>query len=335
VSDAPVSSTDASARLRPVDDVDAAGLTRLVGDAFAEHPGCVLDLDGLDADLLAPATAAARAGARWWVLDGPGPGLAATVGAGAPHGDTVELKRLYVAAAARGRGVGAELVRHVERHAAGLGLRSVQLWSDTRFTDAHRLYRRLGYTGTGRTRDLHDPSATTERHFLRPISPRGPEWQDVWDGPHGADRCSWTPLPDGTRLHGVTDDGLAYEVETDARLGVRRVEVRRPGRALHMTGDGLGRWWVDGDRREDLDGCRALDLPMTPAAHTLAVRAGIEGEVRVVSVRWPDLDVVADRHHLERLGPRRWVRRAGGSEHELVVDDDGLVVSYETWRRRA
>lgn len=148
-------------------DADADGLIALVGAAYAEYPGCVLDLPGIDADLLCPATAAEAAGGRWWVVEGAG-GIVATIGAGPrdEQGD-VELKRLYVAAAHRRRGLAASLVARVEEHAADLSARRVVLWSDTRFADAHRLYQRLGFVDTGRRRDLHDPSRTTEINFAR------------------------------------------------------------------------------------------------------------------------------------------------------------------------
>jgi hypothetical protein len=45
----------------------------------------------------------------------------------------------------------------------------MELWSDTRFLDAHRLYERLGYRRTGRTRELHDLSDTVEYEFDKPL----------------------------------------------------------------------------------------------------------------------------------------------------------------------
>jgi GNAT superfamily N-acetyltransferase len=153
---------------RPAADADADGLIALVGATYAEYPGCVLDLPGIDADLLHPATAAAAAGGHWWVVEDEGAGIVATVGAGTRDGQgDVELKRLYVAASHRRRGIAAKLVARVEAYAAEVSARRVVLWSDTRFTDAHRFYERLGYRDTGRRRDLHDPSQTTEINFVR------------------------------------------------------------------------------------------------------------------------------------------------------------------------
>ena len=156
---------------RPVRDDDAAALIALVGAAFAEHPGCVLDLAGIDADLVAPATSAVAAAGAWWVLPGDAGDLDATIGCGPVVDGTAELKRLYVAARARRRGLASALVRTVEAHAAAHGATRIELWSDTRFTDAHALYGRLGYLPTGEDRDLHDPSSTTEWRFVRDLPP--------------------------------------------------------------------------------------------------------------------------------------------------------------------
>ena len=117
----------------------------------------------------------ASGGAGWVVRDVHGE-LIASVGV-APSGDaTCELKRLYVDARARRRGLGAALVAVVEAWARAHGAGRVELWSDTRFGDAHRLYARLGYADTGARRDLHDPSHTTELHMVRtlPVPPAVP-----------------------------------------------------------------------------------------------------------------------------------------------------------------
>jgi GNAT superfamily N-acetyltransferase len=81
----------------------------------------------------------------------------------------VELKSLYVAAWARRRGLGAALVRLVEREARRRGAAFVELWTDTRFADAHHLYERLGYLATGEVRELGDQSNTAEFRYTREL----------------------------------------------------------------------------------------------------------------------------------------------------------------------
>jgi hypothetical protein len=55
----------------------------------------------------------------------------------------------------------------VEKTAADLGAGEVQLWSDSRFTDAHRFYQQRGYTRMGPDRELGDLSRTREHHFVK------------------------------------------------------------------------------------------------------------------------------------------------------------------------
>lgn len=158
--------------MRELRDADAPRVLEVVAEAYAEYPGCVLDLDGVDADLPRLATALADAGGAGWAVVDHGL-LVGCVGLAPSHVDhepATELKRLYVAASHRRRGVGRALVARVEhatQHALGVGV--IELWTDTRFHDAHRLYEALGYRRRPETRDLHDPSNTTEYHFVRQL----------------------------------------------------------------------------------------------------------------------------------------------------------------------
>jgi putative acetyltransferase len=162
--------------VRGARDEDGDDLAELVGGVFAEYPGCVLDPEGLDADLFRWRTELAAAGGDGWVVRADGR-LVACVGVAPTEpppalssaSTAAELKRLYVHAAARRRGLGGALVGRVEGWARDRGISGVVLWSDTRFRDAHRLYTARGYHDTGRRRDLHDPSDTTEAEFVRSL----------------------------------------------------------------------------------------------------------------------------------------------------------------------
>lgn len=159
-------------RVRPVRASDSDALIRLIGDVYAEYPGCVLDLPGIDADLPRIRERTDELGGEFWIVEADDGRLIACAG-WAPHEVEgrrgAELKRLYVASDQRGRGLGGWLVRRVESAARDHGAEVVELWSDTRFLDAHRLYTRLGYAPTGQTRELHDPSHTTEYRFTKPL----------------------------------------------------------------------------------------------------------------------------------------------------------------------
>lgn len=59
-----------------------------------------------------------------------------------------ELEAVHVAAAQRGRGLGAALIRWAVEEARRRGAALVQLTSSTSRTDAHRFYERLGFTAS-------------------------------------------------------------------------------------------------------------------------------------------------------------------------------------------
>jgi DNA-binding MarR family transcriptional regulator/GNAT superfamily N-acetyltransferase len=61
------------------------------------------------------------------------------------HGDTGEVKRLWVAPAVRGSGLGRRLLAEVERHAARHGVGTLRLDTNRTLTEAIALYRAAGY----------------------------------------------------------------------------------------------------------------------------------------------------------------------------------------------
>lgn len=156
--------------VRPATDEDSAALIELIGTVWSEYPGCVLDVDGEEPWMRAPATFYAERDGQFWVaVDDDTGDLIACVGIKPVATDTVELKSLYVAARGRRTGLGSALVRLVEDTATDRQARRIVLWSDTRFADAHRLYTRLGYEPTGESRELHDLSNTTEYGFTKDL----------------------------------------------------------------------------------------------------------------------------------------------------------------------
>lgn len=155
--------------VRPARDNDAGGLIALVGACFADYPGCVLAVDAEMPHLKAIDTAFARLRGRAWVAERQGgvAGVIAVKPAAAPR--TMELTTLYVGHAARRQGLGGRLVGLVEDEARERRAQWVELWTDTRFTDAHRLYERLGYHRLPETRELEDLSDTIEYHYVKPL----------------------------------------------------------------------------------------------------------------------------------------------------------------------
>jgi len=154
-------------RIREARDSDSEQLIRLIGDVFAEYPGCVLDVDVELPHLRRPASAFGEWGGRLWVALRD---EAVQGSAGLSVRDGVaELKHLYVARSARRRGLGSSLCDLVEGEARRRGHHRIELWTDTRFRDAHRLYERRGYTLGPHVRELHDLSASVEFFYDRAL----------------------------------------------------------------------------------------------------------------------------------------------------------------------
>jgi putative acetyltransferase len=151
--------------LRPASSADAPGIHRLIGAIFAEY-GFALDFHGVDAYLKDPGPYFRAHNGEFWVIDGADSSedVAATVAVLLHPDDTAELKALYVHPSTRGRGWGSMLVEWIIRYARDAGREQLFLWSDTRFADAHRLYRRLGFRQSGE-RALHDPYDSREYRF--------------------------------------------------------------------------------------------------------------------------------------------------------------------------
>ncbi len=72
-----------------------------------------------------------------------------------------DLNRLYVHASARRFGLGHCLMSHVVSTARAEGRQALEIWSDKRFVDAHRLYGRFGARVVG-DRICHDPDQSPE-----------------------------------------------------------------------------------------------------------------------------------------------------------------------------
>lgn len=328
------------AQLRAVRDEDAPGLTALIGAAYDEYPGCVLDLPGVDADLTAPATTAARAGGRWWVLERDGT-LVGSIGTGPVGADGVlELKRLYLSPDLRGRGLATRLIGRVEAHAAALGARQVTLWSDSRFTSAHHRYTSLGYRDTGDRRRLHDPSDTTEHRFVTDLDIAEDPPPVRWVGPFGTDEVVARPLPDGSILRGAVD-GTRYDIEVDHAWRPRCITLERHGRRTRFSSDGAGRWWRDGRPEPDVEGCTDIGLEMTPAGLQVAVRrlglgSGESGTSHLAMVSHPDTDLRPLEVRYDRAGVHSYRQHLEGEVYDIEVDGYGLPVQVGgVWRRVA
>lgn len=176
---------DAEFGIREARDRDAGELIALIGAIYAEYPGVVLDVDREAPELRAVASAFGARGGGFWVAERTGRVVGCVGYVRAAGG--VELRKLYVSATARRRGLGRALCRRVEDAARAAGGRFVELWTDTRFEAAHRLYARLGYARGERTRELRDLSGSVEYYYRRDLEP------ELRRGARGRSRSGGSP----------------------------------------------------------------------------------------------------------------------------------------------
>ncbi|MCB4771436.1 GNAT family N-acetyltransferase [Ancylobacter sp. Lp-2] len=164
--------------IRPALDSDGDAIAALIAGAFAEYEGCVFDRVAEFPELDAIARHfAARGGTIWVAQDKAGDG-AAIIGSlaatpmraeGVPAG-TLEITKVYVARAARRRGVARALMGEALALAGRLGAPELRLWTDTRFLDAHRFYESLGFERLPGARALGDLSDTSEYPYRLPLA---------------------------------------------------------------------------------------------------------------------------------------------------------------------
>jgi putative acetyltransferase len=148
-------------QLRPTVPEDVPGILALIAEVYGEYD-CVLDAETEERHLLEPGPYFRARGGEFWVVEDAGR-IVATAAVMLEE-DAGELKSLYVHTSLRRQGWGRRLTELTIEYARARAKRRMILWSDTRFLDAHRLYRRLGFREIG-TRELHDSNNSVEYGF--------------------------------------------------------------------------------------------------------------------------------------------------------------------------
>ncbi len=92
-------------------------------------------------------------------------GVVAGCGALKLDGAIPYLSRIYVDERYRGHGYGKAIVQFLMKRNVELGNDALELWTDTLFRTAHKMYEKLGFTYTGRVRPLGDINNCFEYHY--------------------------------------------------------------------------------------------------------------------------------------------------------------------------
>ena len=151
----------------PATAADVPAVMLLIGRVFSEYGLLLLPVFEVPDLLQFEAYYTAPRGAFWVIRDDAR--VVGSVGVDRADARTAELKRLYVDASMRGRGIGQRLVETVLDWSREQGMSRLVLWSDTRFENSHRLYRRLGFEQLGERTVEGDINDSREYRFERNV----------------------------------------------------------------------------------------------------------------------------------------------------------------------
>ena len=83
--------------------------------------------------------------------------------------NNAELKRVFLDKSYRRKGIGKELSEWAFDYLKNKGFKYIDIWSDTTFTIAHSLYKKLGAEDTGKTRYLGGKNNVSEFYFRKEL----------------------------------------------------------------------------------------------------------------------------------------------------------------------
>ena len=169
---------------------------------------------------------------------------------------------------------------------------------------------------------------------------------------NGVDYCGLWRTAEGWLLKGTVVGVLkdqrpvlaSYEIQCDENWLTHRVQVDRTlgndVKTLSLSVEKRGVWRSTGQELREVQGCDDVDLAVTPATNTLAIKrlnlqVGSSASIIAAWVKFPDLTVQPLSQRYTRLGKDTYRYESNtGFSAEIVVDDLGLVTAYPGgWER--
>ena len=130
--------------LRPATNSDRAAIERLVFGVLAEY-GLAPDPNGTDADLHDIEGEYHRKGGSFDVLVNETGRIVGSVAVHATSPDVCEIRKMYLAPSARGKGLGRQLLEHALARAKALSFSRVELETASALKEAIALYESYGF----------------------------------------------------------------------------------------------------------------------------------------------------------------------------------------------
>ena len=130
--------------IRLATNADCASVQALVFSVLREY-GLTPEPHATDADLSDLEAHYLKAGGAFWVVEDAAGNLVGSVGLHAESDGDCELRKMYLAPATRGYGLGRRLLELAVNRARELGFRRVTLGTASVLREAIRLYERAGF----------------------------------------------------------------------------------------------------------------------------------------------------------------------------------------------
>jgi len=162
----------------------------------------------------------------------------------------------------------------------------------------------------------------------------------------GLEVCELTRGQDVHSLHGLVllrsgrnPCTLEYWIDCNEGWETRKVRIRGSVGSrdvdLRLKVDRQKRWFLDGKRQHQVDGCLDVDLGFSPSTNVLPIRRlrlkpGARREVTACWVEFPSLAVRPLPQVYEKKDRRtvHYESRGGRFHRDLEVASNGMVISY-------
>lgn len=162
-----------STNIRPLTHQDVHALHTLIETCYRAYDMTFSIKDPAEHHLKDPVKHFSKHQGCIWCVDQPPSNALRASGALAVTQDQssqlryAEIKAVYVHPSARRQGLGRQITAHAIAHAISVNAGRIALWSDTRFTAAHALYKSMGFTREGE-RQCNDFNNSSEFGYVLP-----------------------------------------------------------------------------------------------------------------------------------------------------------------------
>jgi len=156
-------------QLRLARNKDGNQIINLIKRCFNDYKNCYLDVDNDSPELRNVYSYFKNKKGKFWVYVDKNK-IIGCMGYLPHEKNNLEIHKLYIDKNYRMKGLAKKLMLRIESIAKKYKKRKIVLWTDTRFKEAHKMYKKLNYKKMSKKRRLNDISNTTEYAFQKVIN---------------------------------------------------------------------------------------------------------------------------------------------------------------------